>query len=238
MSQHFSEFESVQQKGQGIGYLSNEVTMNNARIFLGGGGTAEQSHALDAIYFSQHQSGSRILYIPVATIRQEGIGMEGCYDWFSGVVTTHAADKEIDFVLLSEEQEIPALEGFASVYLGGGNTYRLLRYLLAKQGHQKLQAYIRSGGIIYGGSAGAVVLGKEIRTVEEERLEGVPSTKGLNLLQEQSVLPHFLPADQQRVQDLATKLHTDIIAIPEDAGLVLDAGGSLITRIGSVTFFG
>jgi dipeptidase E len=211
--------------------------MNNARIFLGGGGTAEQSHALDAVYFSLHQSGSRILYIPVATIRQEGIGMEGCYDWFSGVVTTHAMEKDVDFVLLSEAQEIPSLEGFASVYLGGGNAYRLLRYLLAKQGHQKLREYVQSGGIIYGGSAGAVVLGKEIRTVEEERMEGVRSTQGLNLLQEQSVLPHFSLADQVRAQDLATKLTTKIIAIPEDAGLVLDAGGSVITSIGEVAFF-
>ncbi len=211
--------------------------MNNAHIFLGGGGMAEQSHALDEIYFSLHQPGSRILYIPVATIRQAGIGMEGCYDWFSSVVTTHAVDKEVDFVLLSEEQEIPPLEEFTSVYLGGGNTYRLLQYLFANQGHQKLHEYVQSGGMVYGGSAGAVVLGKEIRTVEEERLEGLPSTQGLNLLQEYSVLPHFSATDRVRAQEIATRLNTKIIAIPEEAGLVLDASGSVITNIGNVAFF-
>jgi dipeptidase E len=59
------------------------------------------------------------------------------------------------------------LEEFDAVYIGGGNTYALLGELIASGFDRHLHMYANRGGIVYGGSAGAVVLGKDIRTISD-----------------------------------------------------------------------
>ena len=55
--------------------------------------------------------------------------VESCRNWFAQLVSTHAVDKDIAFDLVTENDIPSELSKYDAVYLGGGNTYKLLRYL-------------------------------------------------------------------------------------------------------------
>ena len=141
--------------------------MEKGYIILSGGGDFKDSFKLDKKFFSFLKLNSRILYIPVALERDKA-GYEACRDWFSTVISGHLREKDISFAMLLGDDEISDLSIYDAIYIGGGNTYKLLDYIYQKKIDKKFLDFIEKGGIIYGGSAGAIVLGKDIRTAEEE----------------------------------------------------------------------
>jgi dipeptidase E len=207
----------------------------NKNIILSGGGDIEDTFKLDEYYFSLLKDDAKILYIPVA-LDKRGIGFESCYDWFSSVISAHIReDKYIDFTMLLEEDTIPNLNMYESIYIGGGNTYKLLDFIYNKNLYQKFVDYTRNGGIIYGGSAGAIVLGKDIRTVESENDNNYKKFEGLNLLDGKSVICHYTDSMDEKIFNIVKKIGSDVIAIPEDSGLILNQEG--IKTVGSVFIF-
>lgn len=137
------------------------------KLILSGGGDLKESYRLDEKYFLYLPPHSKILYIPIA-LKRDMMGFEACYDWFSTIISTHAKEKDIDFSMILENDVIPDLNVFDSIYLGGGNTFKLLDYVVTKNLSSKIIDFLNIGGVVYGGSAGAIIFGKDIRTVEEE----------------------------------------------------------------------
>ena len=193
--------------------------MNQGTIFLGGGGDTIASFAFDQYFFSLLPLQARILYIPVA-LRRGMRGYESCFDWFSHLIGEHSQLKNIDFEMMLEDVQIPALDTYDAVYIGGGNTYHLLRYLEASGLRQRLITYVYSGGIVYGGSAGAIVLGKDIRTAEEENDRGSARNEGLNLLGEKSIYCHYTHSVDSNISRIVEKISSSVFALPEDSGIV------------------
>lgn len=193
--------------------------MKNGKLFLGGGGSIEQSFLFDKEFFSSLPRQSRLLYIPIA-LHRGPVGYESCIDWFSGFVSRHSNGKEINITTVLEGTHIEALNTFDAIYIGGGNTYYLLDYLRKTGMGERLVEYVRENGSIYGGSAGAMVLGKDIRTVEEENDRGYEYYEGLNFLGDFSVLCHYQDTMLENVLDLSARLRNSILAIPEDSGIV------------------
>ncbi|MEX2460688.1 MAG: Type 1 glutamine amidotransferase-like domain-containing protein [Paenibacillaceae bacterium] len=56
------------------------------------------------------------------------------------------------------------LKEYSSIFIGGGNTYKLLHEIRKARFDEVLNSFIDEGGIVYGGSAGAIILGKNIQT--------------------------------------------------------------------------
>ena len=126
------------------------------KLILSGGGDLKISYNLDEEFFSLLKNNAKILYIPIA-LKRDRIGFEACYDWFSNIIATHAKDKDIDFSMILEHDSIPDLKNYDCVYIGGGNTFKLLDFIINKQLDEKILDYLNSGGIVYGGSAGAII---------------------------------------------------------------------------------
>jgi dipeptidase E len=80
---------------------------------------------------------------------------------------------------------------FKAIYIGGGNTWNLIRELKDSYFDDKLSKYLELGGIIYGGSAGAIILGKRIDTHDDENKISYTDTSGLNFLNHFSVACHY-----------------------------------------------
>ncbi len=194
--------------------------MNKAQIFLGGGGSVKMSFQLDEAFFSTLPYHARILYVPIA-LRRNRIGYESCIDWFSELIARHGDEKEIDFEIMIDDGEAVSFDACDAVYIGGGNTYHLLRYFRQIGMDQKLLAYYQAGGTIYGGSAGALILGKDVRTVEEENDRHDPHHAGLNLLGGMSLYCHYRESEPRDVQlsALTLKIGSPILALPEDSGI-------------------
>jgi len=208
--------------------------MKNSYIILSGGGDIKESFKLDEKYFSLLKNNAKILYIPIALNRTK-LGFEACYDWFSSLVSEYAKEKDIDFTMLLENDEIPDFETYDSIYIGGGNTYKLLDYIYRKDIGGKIIEYIKRDGIVYGGSAGAMILGKDIRTAEEENDENYPNFNGLNLLENKSVICHYMESLDQKIFGVAKKINSEIIAIPEDSGVILN--NNTVEVVGEVFIF-
>lgn len=197
-------------------------------IFLGGGGGADDSVRLDTIFFSKLSSNARILYIPTAL---EPERYAGASKWFAGVVRLYS--KTINFVMMTDDNvEQFNLNDFDAVYVGGGNTYKLLDFIISNKLNKKLRAFIESGKLFYGGSAGAIITGKTIKTASamDPRLN-YKYDKGLNWLKGASVSCHW-PENEASIVNLFKKEPQKIYCIPENCGLLFDINGTLVRKVG------
>ena len=103
-----------------------------------------------------------MLFLPVALDGQEPT-YEACLRWVESVFgPLGVSDIEMWTELGGFHRG--RLGGFSSVYLSGGNTFRLLALVRASGFDRELADFIRRGGCVYGGSAGAILLGKDIGT--------------------------------------------------------------------------
>ena len=192
-------------------------------IIMGGGGNSKESYSLDYQYLTRFGIKS-ILYIPIA-LDCDDIGYEKCYEWIVGWVTK-LSPRFINIDMCTDLSEIIDLLQYDSIYIGGGNTYKLLYQIKKYKWDTKLTDFYRQGGIIYGGSAGAIILGKSILTVPSEYLSLINqyNTDGLNLV-EQLVRCHYNRDRDNRhlnkyLIDLSAKLSTPLLLIEEDSGAI------------------
>ena len=196
---------------------------NLVKIALAGGGGAKNSRLLDELFASWIGPQGRILYLPIAL---RGIrSFESCFEW----ITTTFAPFAINRITMWTDMaghHAGELEGFTAVYIGGGNTYSLLAEFIYSGFDGHLQAYVHRGGMIYGGSAGAVVLGKDIRTISrmDRNVTGLTEVKCLNLAEDHAVYPHYEPRDDQFIEEFVEKYQQPVLAILERSGVVIEAG--------------
>lgn len=192
--------------------------MSKGIIFLSGGGDEKVSYELDKEFVSLLDINSKVLYIPHANKKQYP-DFSSSLEWLTNTLNNVDSSKDLNIVIAStyEELENISLKDFQSVYIGGGNTYHLLDVLNKTNFSNKLKSFYNNGGIIYGGSAGAIILGKTIETVFEERNSLEESSKGLNLINGYSIVCH---ANDEIIDRLSNSELKPIIALYEESGLI------------------
>lgn len=203
-------------------------------IFLSGGGDREDTVILDRKYFDLLSDGAKVLYIPIA-LNKDTAGFAACYDWFSGCVSMHKGDKKINVTMILMEDEIPELSQFEAVYIGGGDTFKLLDYVIRKGLDKKLPEYVEAGGVLYGGSAGAIILGKDINTVKEENEYNFSYNLGLNMIGGVSFHCHYEEKLDDKIRNAAIEVQTPVIAMPEDSGIAIHPDS--VEIVGNVLLF-
>jgi dipeptidase E len=191
------------------------------KIILAGGGGASDSLPLDEIFAEWIGSHGRLLYLPIA-LRGARI-FASCLEW---IVSTFKPLDITDITMwtnLSEHQE-NELDSFNGVYIGGGNTYSLLAELRESGFDGYLKTYAARGKPIYGGSAGAVVLGRDIRTVNhmDRNKVGITETMGLDLAQGHAVWPHYEPQNDDLIHAYIEQHKLPVLAISEQSGIVIE----------------
>lgn len=194
-----------------------------SKIVLAGGGGTEDSRLLDEVFAEWIGPQGRLLYLPVAL---RGIrSFESCFEWITATFTPLHITRITMWTDLTEHRG-NELEGFDAVYIGGGNTYSLLAELIRSGFEDHLKAHAAAGGIIYGGSAGAVVLGKDIRTVSHmDRNDiGLLEVNCLDLADAHSIWPHYSVQDDIRIEEFVQKYQQLVLAIPERSGVILESG--------------
>lgn len=159
----------------------NRNNRNNKIIILAGGGNSDQSKKIDSFYINSFEIKS-ILYIPIALNKKE-TEYNKCLDWMNDWVCKITQDN-IKIVMCTNLSQNIDLNDYDSVYIGGGNTFFLLNQIKKNNWDKKLTDFYNQGGIIYGGSAGAIILGKSILTVKEETLDNsdIFDASGLGLV--------------------------------------------------------
>lgn len=203
-------------------------------LFLAGGGGKEDSKAIDDYLVRRlNESGlSAIAYIPLAMTSRP---YSDCLKWFRSVF-----EDRVKYIQMWDKLASISIEDmrqFGAVYIGGGNTVTLWRKIQEADFGKQLQEYIRKGGIVYGGSAGAIILGKDIRTAPEVRKTQLVNYDGLNMLGGYSVVCHYDQLERNGVKELVKITNSPIIAIPEDSGVIRTGEELLIVGGSSVDIF-
>ncbi len=184
------------------------------KIFLAGGGDAKDSFYLDHRFSTELDPKKPLLYIPNA---MEENKYDSALRWFVDTFRQFNIPKvqmEIDLRRCIRNYRDPS-----GIYIGGGNTTRLLREIRNSGFDSYLTKLVSMGVPIYGGSAGAIILGETILTAPESQALDKISATGLNLLHGFSVYCHY--DGEENLGQLCKKLKIKIIAIPERSGVYL-----------------
>ncbi|WP_067621133.1 Type 1 glutamine amidotransferase-like domain-containing protein [Alicyclobacillus acidiphilus] len=201
-------------------------------LYLAGGGDEKDSVKLDQ-QFAEDVGGKKLLYLPIA---MSGVSptYEECHTWIQRVFNPLGITDIVMWDALTPNL-INDLGTFDAVYIGGGNTYKLLDHLRKTGFDHPLKDFIANGGSVYGGSAGAIVLGRDISTcsVMDTNEVGLDDTTGLGLVGNYAIWCHYVDAHDNFIANY----DYPIIAIPERSGISFD--GSIIRVIGfdAVTIF-
>ena len=189
------------------------------KLYLSGGGSGKQN--LDAYnnYFKTIDKKKPILYIPLA---MDNKNYDSCFQWFKKEISSFGFHY-FKMVKSSEELSKMNFNEFNSLFIGGGNTYKLLKELQDNSNMKKIEDYLKKGGIIYGGSAGAIIFGKDIDGCKytDEKLD--IDTNGFNMLKDYSLLCHYkkasFSANKEYLKEFSKK--NKLFFLPEEAVLIV-----------------
>jgi dipeptidase E len=161
-------------------------------IILTGGGDSDYFKQIDRHFKKLMPKKSNILLIPVATNRRNH---QYCLRRIQQTFS------QLEFNKISVCSDLKDLkwehvELFHSIYIDGGNTFKLMHEIRNSKFKNIIYKFINSGGIINADSAGAIVLGKNIRTASIGKIADKNSIKldnfrGLNLLNNYNIHCHF-----------------------------------------------
>lgn len=205
--------------------MSSQVSGREPRqVVLAGGGGAAASRLLDEVFASWIGSG-RLLYLPLALQEERHTAAAAWLrSTFEPLGVCH-----IESWSAFDGHDALELVDFDGVYIGGGNTYRLLQQVRTSGFDKAITRFIREGGPVYGGSAGAILLGSDIDTAllaGDSNDVRLTSTRGLDVLSGWSVVCHYQAQDFERTHAFTLDRGLRALALSERAGIILDRDGA------------
>lgn len=199
-------------------------------IFLSGGGSKEQSFLLDKGFSKTLKK--KLLYIPLAREKK----YDECLEWVKDVFSQFNYNKIVMWTDL-RNKTIDDLKEFDAVYFGGGNTFKLMKEVRDSGFNKTLIDFYKNGGHIYGGSAGAAILGKSIATASkfDKNKVKLRDMSGLNLSLGYSIWCHYKNEHDTYIKDLSKNNNLKIIAIPDANGIIIK--NKKFIRVGNSKIF-
>ncbi|MEY9927145.1 dipeptidase E [Catenulispora sp. GP43] len=206
-------------------------------VFLSGGGGVEDTAPLDSAFASALGSGP-LWYWPMAIDPAE-TAYSDCLDWLTGVLGPLGVT-DIDIWDGAGHGLARRFADYRGVYIGGGNTFRLLDVVRRSGMGPALQAFIDDGGAVYGTSAGAALLGADISTIAHLDPDpyGTTDTRGLDRIAGYAAFVHHRTADAPQVQDWVHRNQKPVIALHERSGAVVTDGRLTSVGFEPVQIFG
>ena len=189
-------------------------------MILAGGGDPHDSKLLDRFY-NHTLSRKRLLFLPQA-VAPKTWSYDRAYFWLRKNKALHGVKIRM-WKSLAGKSFDDLLE-FDTIYIMGGNTFELL-YQLRKTGFiTHLQRFIEIGRVVYGISAGAMILGRDIVLAHlgseaDKNKVGLKDLQGLNLLGGYNVHPHYVKNDDNELFRRLRRMRVPFFAIPEKSGL-------------------
>lgn len=174
---------------------------------------------------------SRILFVPYALQDRDG---------YTAVARRRfeAMGVALDSIHESDDPK-QAVEQAEAMFIGGGNTFRLLNTLDHYELLPWIRERVRTGMRYMGASAGSNIAGPTIKTTNDMPIVQPPSFEALGLVPFQ-INPHYLDADpasthmgetrEQRLREYLEENEVPVVAIREAA--MIHVEGDVITLEG------
>jgi len=219
------------------------------KLFLNGGGCGSQTIDTYTEINKIIDHSKPVLYIPLA-MDEKDHPYDDCYEWIKGeIVSIDIPNIEMvrDFKELSEKD----FSNYSMLYIGGGNTFKLLKGIKEYNSFNKILDFLNSDGIVYGSSAGSIIFCKDIKIIEpmDPNNINLKETKGFNVLNNIYLFVHYKNYRSKLTKEENEKTHkryTDflteysikgekIIAFPEENTLFWD--GKNFKMIGKSPYY-
>lgn len=197
------------------------------RIFLCGGGCGQQTVDANKKLNEVIDHNKPILYIPLAMPSER---YPSCYEWIKDELKGVDVPN-IDMVVSGTDLFNKNLENYSALFIGGGNTFKLLKDLKDSGSFEKIKVFIENNGVVFGSSAGAIILGQCIDTCKyaDKNEVDLKDLMGFDVVSYFSFLCHFTNQDKEKTElnknyllELSKK--EKIIAIPEEDTIYYENG--------------
>ena len=201
------------------------------RLILCGGGDGEQVKESYEL-FANLVNGGKVLYIPLAW---NNGNMETCINWLKKEMEPFGVI-DIEDVLDAKEITKEKLSKYKGIFIGGGNTFKLLKMLKDTEAFNNLKEFLNNNGVIMGASAGALIFGKSIDTclkddlnikTTDENLVELKDTTGFDMINGYSLFVHYqkkpeqLEQTKEKMKRLILAGH-NVVALPEETSVYID----------------
>lgn len=219
------------------------------KVFLNGGGCGTQTQETYKEINKIIDHNKPVLYVPLAMDENEH-PYDSCYEWIKGEIEIIDVPR-IDMVRTFDELAEKDYNNYSMIYLGGGNTFKLLNGIKENNIFNKIKTYINNDGIVYGSSAGSVIFGKDINVIDvmDKNTINLKDTKGFDLLNGKSLFVHYInyksrytEEENKMLIEKYTKFLIDytinnenVIAYPEENTIFID--GDIIKMIGKSSYY-
>ncbi len=210
------------------------------KLFLSGGGGAKDSFELDKMFVSTLDLSKPILYIPIA-INTAKHPYLSCVAWLKSILSPFG----VSSIIMWTENDLKDktkedFEQFCGIYIGGGNTYKLLKEIKEFGLFDIISNLAKEGVPIYGGSAGAIILSRTIIPAGflDENKVRITDFSALNLLNEFDLWCHYSDDEDDYIDDYMKRFNLKkMIALPENGGLFVNDNMIEIVGTGEVCVF-
>ena len=205
------------------------------KLLLCGGGSGEQTIDANNKLNEIIDHTKPLLYVPLA-MDEDRHPYDGCLEWITGELSNVDIPK-IEMVRTFDELASKNYNDYCAIFIGGGNTYKLLKGIKDSGAFDKIRKYINNGGIIYGGSAGAIIFGYDINSCLSMDANDVnlEDTKGFDVLNGKSIFAHYTnektPEAHERFKQYLLDYSLskeEVIALPEEDTIFIDDDGIVI----------
>ena len=212
------------------------------KLFLNGGGNTKELALPMSIVNEIMDHNKKILYVPLA-MDEIDFSYDDCYKWFQKQVI-NVDVKGIDMPRSFEQFTSLDFNNYSAIFIGGGNTYKLLKGIKDNGIFEKINDYLNNDGIVIGCSAGAIIFGYDINSclAMDRNDVNLIDTKGFDKINGKSIFAHYTNSKTEEIH----KKYTDylieysttneiVIALPEEDTIFID--NDKITIIGDRPYY-
>lgn len=208
------------------------------RLFLNGGGDGEKCLQVYKKLNEIIDHKKPILYVPIAMEEEK---YSDCKKW----INNELKDIKVPYIeMITSGQELANknLADYSALFIGGGNTFKLLAELKSSGTFDKIKEFINNNGIVFGGSAGAIIFGYDLEACSCDDLNevGLEDIKGFDVLNGYSILCHYINRSEEKDKNntdylLQLSYKRKSIALPEEDTIFIN--GANIEIIGNIDYY-
>ena len=165
-----------------------------------GGGAGEQVADAYGKLGEIIEKDKPLLYVPLAMDEKQH-PYDTCLQWIRNELKSLEL---IDIEMVRSFDELARKDcfGYSAIFIGGGNTYKLLKGIKDSGAFDKIRDYVLKNGVVFGGSAGAIIFGKDLDScnIDDANEVGLEDNSGFDMIGGYSLLCHFTNRDEANTE--------------------------------------